>query len=278
VFAWTLATGPLNDARREAGRKCARVLGDRLGGELRIDEMPSYQALRTHVLERRADFAWLPPALYVQAEAEVDLLSCGVRALHAFFHGALFCRTDSKCESIESLRNQTVAWVDRSSTSGFLFVRYNLDEFVEVDGFFEEERFLGDHAEVVRAVLDGEVAAGATYCHLGEEGRSHGVDWRAEAPPRLVSSAGWGDAEVRVLLISEPIPADVIVSGRTTPDADRIRFVEVLQSLHDTLDGQAALIEFFGVDRFEPGMWSRYSTVRAALAEHVRRSTLPAAP
>ena len=117
---------------------------------------------------------------------------------------------------------------------------------------------IADHVSVGRAVDAQDAEVGATF-----------VQRASDAPDATIVGAGWelsGTRQrMRALLVSEPIPADAIVSTAACTDELRQRFVVALLNLHQSPDGAQVLRELFAVERFEPTTLERYEAVRAAM-------------
>ncbi|MCB9604484.1 MAG: PhnD/SsuA/transferrin family substrate-binding protein [Sandaracinus sp.] len=256
-----LLTGPVGATRAPARAAFARVLADRLEVLVEVRSTATYGDLLEHVLDSETELAWLPPAVLVRAmeESSTQLLASGVRHHRAHFQGALFCREDAPYENATDLAGARVAWVDRNSCAGFLFPRLALAQLeLDADGLFAEQRFLADHVSVGRAVDAQDAEVGATF-----------VQRASDAPDATIVGAGWelsGTRQrMRALLVSEPIPADAIVSTAACTDELRQRFVVALLNLHQSPDGAQVLRELFAVERFEPTTLERYEAVRAAM-------------
>lgn len=259
----TFLVGPYGVRQEAARRHLAERLGEALGQRVEVEAVPSYGGLVEVFAKGRAHFAWLPPAVYVRCYREHDaqLLLCGVRARRAQFRGCLFVRADASLESVDELAGARVGWVDGLSCGGFLFPRLALRERGhDPDVYFSSQRFFEDHPSVVRAVDSGEIDVGATFLHLAAENEHApflGTGWELEVPRE----------RMRALLVSEPIPADTLVAAPHVDRAVALRFTECVQGMHDSKEGRTLLRELFGVERFEPGLPSRYAAVERALGD-----------
>jgi phosphonate transport system substrate-binding protein len=202
---------------RAAGPTLGRldVLCDALSIAIEVPVVP-------HAVETYADllaglhwgeihFAWLPPIIALRAIARGSAapLCAPVRAGSAWYWTALFSRGDSELKDPTELHGARVAWVDHMSSSGYLVIRASLRaQGIDLGAAFGEERFVGTHDAVVKAVLDGAVDVGASFAHFDDAGR--------------VRSAGWGRNAVNVLKYAGPIPSDVVaVSPHLPPDVAR---------------------------------------------------------
>lgn len=171
--------------------------------------VPDYPALLDAMRTADVDVAWLPPVLALRTVSAGRALPIAlpVRRGVSSFHTALFTEVGSPIQRATDLQAARVAWVDRNSASGYLVIRAALRaQGLELERAFAEERFVGSHDAVVRAVLHGNADVGATYLH--HDARAGGV-WRA----------GWGDAAAHIVARVGPIPADVIAAGIHVPVA-----------------------------------------------------------
>src|SRR5690606_3777649 len=169
------------------------------------------QALRAG----QVDIAWLPPVVALRAASTGRALPIAlpVRRGVSSFYSALFARSESPYRRPADLLGVRAAWVNAQSASGYLVIRAALRaQGVDLARAVAEEKFVGSHAAVVRAVLDDQADVGATFLHHDPAG---GGVWRA----------GWGNQEVSVIARVGPIPADVLAAGVHVPVA-RIRPVQ----------------------------------------------------
>ena len=97
---------------------------------------------------------------------------------------------------------------------------------------------------MVQAVVDGDVDAGATYCSF-EGAPSDGK----------VAMAGWtqaeADAPMRIVLCTNPIPADVICAWPGTSLTLRGSMTWALTSMCENPEGRELLNHIFGAERFD---------------------------
>ncbi|MCB9595514.1 MAG: PhnD/SsuA/transferrin family substrate-binding protein [Sandaracinaceae bacterium] len=257
----TFAMGPVHlDAE---GEELRQRFGERLGAAMgsRVDVFAtrSYAELASMMSRGDAHLGWMPPAVFVRAEsgAGLRLLSAIERSLGDGYRGVLFVPTDSPIQELADLRGKRMAWVDRDSSAGYLFVRLALREAgLEPSGLFHDERFEGSHGGVVRAVLRGDADAGATHAQTRP-----GSD--------EIVLAGWhpyaGAEGMRAVLVSVPIPPDVICASRAL-DPDRLDEArEALLHLHESSEDPDLLDEVFGGSRLVTASPLDYEPVRHAV-------------
>lgn len=222
-----------------------RALSDALasGGVDRVTHrtFTTYTQLLEAVYAGDVDLAWLPPkvAARAAADAEITPLVVPIRGEHAWYATALFSAPGSTIRSIEDLKGVRAAWVDPESMAGYVVIRAWLrSQGIDLDDAFEQEGFLGDHKQVVSAVIDGRVDVGATYAHQ-------------EAQGDKITSAGWGDAEVQVVAVAGRIPADVLAVRAKMADGLVGALREALSGDMQT-DLRGAALALFEADRFVP--------------------------
>jgi len=175
-----------------------------------------------------------------------------VAELTTSYNGCILTRTDSGIRRLDDLNGRTIAFSDETSTSGHVFARALLDSAGVRLGHV---LFAGGHANVVQAVADGKVAAGAAfYSPPGEqEVRDHTFVGDAR---RLVLKRFPSDEErlrflsdVRIIALTDPIPNDVCCVRKGFPPRVWDRFETSLRRFLQTEDGKAAFHDLVaGVD------------------------------
>jgi phosphonate transport system substrate-binding protein len=255
-----VGVGPIAaGSERQALRDRARdVLAGVLGDAVSLEASPTYVELGKTL--GAVDVVWLPPALCVRAlDQGMTLLLASVRDAGTQYHGALFVPSASVRYRPEDLEGLRVAWVDPDSCGGYLFPRAALVEReLDPNALFKEEKMLGSHRAVVRAVEAGEADCGATYLNSMLDGSTQ---------------AGWtreGKSAMRAVLVSRPIPADALCAAPSLPSDRREKIGAALADLHTKPEGAAILKELFQVTRLEPSSPLRYDVVRSALETNVK--------
>lgn len=244
------------DGRAVVRESFAEALGGVLGDPVEIVALADYDALGDALVRGDVDFAWLPPAVYVAIESSgVELLLACARVAGASYRAALFARADSSIRAPTDLWGTRVAWVHERSAAGYLFPRMELKiQGLKPDEVFDEQHVLGSHGAVVRAVALGEADVGATYVTIDAGGRPVRRGWESE----VASDA------MRAVLLTEPIPSDVVCAAAGVDKGRRAALTDALMALHDTAAGRRALASFFGAERLEATLPSHYDAIRAA--------------
>jgi len=235
-------------AHREAmGTVCELLTGD-VGCPVRSVSARSPSQLAELLAEGEADFGWVSPTLLLMAPelaTMVPLLSC-VRQGVAFYHSVVFTAADSLIRRLDDLQRVRAAWVAPTSAAGYIVPRLTLARRgVDPATAFREELFVNSHGEVARAVFGGRAAIGGTFAHF-----------RKGLAENDIVHAGYEDvapfAEARILAVSGPIPADMIVCHPDVAIADRIAFAAALSRLvHDPV-GTKPIDTIIGAEDFAP--------------------------
>jgi ABC-type phosphate/phosphonate transport system substrate-binding protein len=166
------------------------------------------------------------------------------------YTGMLLARADGGIDALADLAGRRVAFVDRASTTGFLLPA----RLLAAAGVTVEPVFAGDHEAAVRALLDGGVAAAATYDR--------------PPPPGL-----------RRLATTGQVPNEPVFFHPRVPRATREKVAAALVALSSTDPGRALLAETGGVTGFAPIADADYAEVRDLLAatQHDLADVVPGA-
>jgi phosphonate transport system substrate-binding protein len=204
-------------------------------------------SLASALAEGSVDAAWMPPLSFVEARSRGAVLPVAKVTRGGFSHyrSAIFARADSGVSALSDLKGSTVAWVDHRSAAGYLFPLAMLQRAkLKPSELFSKEEFVGDHAAVCRAVLEGKAKAGATF-----------VDDRpAGAPIRIDGCAqALGDeeaAKLSIISISKPIPNDVVAVRPGCSPEVATSLKDALVSLATDDAGRKILAAVFKADGF----------------------------
>jgi phosphonate transport system substrate-binding protein len=226
--------------------RLCRELAKLLDVKVRGARPESYSALVNELELDRVQYAWMSPALVVLASEKIRItpLLSAVREDRTEYCSALFVPEESRIRTLDDLSGKRVAWVDRTSASGYLMPRLHLaSRGVDAAQLFGEELFLRSHGEVVRAVFDGRADVGATYAQKPASG----------AP---IKRAGFVDVApkraARVLEWTNNIPNDVIAGHGLLPRQVQRTFADAIVALAQRDDGRKLLNDAFHAEKFVP--------------------------
>jgi phosphonate transport system substrate-binding protein len=238
-----------------AGEEFGRVLGRLLGMPVKVTVASDYAAVVEALRNRTADLAFTHPGGYVLAsrEAKATIVAKNVWHGKSTFTSRIFVRKDGGVRQLEDLRGKTIAFVDPTSSSGYIYpmallIQRGLVKNRDPRSFFREVVFAGAHDAAMRALLNGHVDAIASFDlareqYLKDPAERERIVFVAETPPIPEAGIAARDgldpdtfARVRAALISIRGPA----------------YADLLQRLYE-------------IDGFEPAEDREYDPVRAAL-------------
>ena len=201
---------------------------DSVGLKCRTLIVRSYDALSESVEKSIIDVGWFSPFAYVNAHE-----TCGANVLvtpkvqgRCSYNGYIVARKDGRVHSLNDLKGKTFAYVDKKSASGYLYARDMIKQnHMNPDTIFEKVVFLGNHNNVVNAILAGEVDAGATYDEVYNQARADGL---------------FRD-ELIIVARTEEIPKDALAARKDMPAA----LVEKLSSAFVAFSGADTTVQGF---------------------------------
>ena len=153
-----------------AGEEFGRVLGGLVGMPVRVTVAADYAAVVEALRNHTADLAFTHPGGYVLAsrEAKATIVAKNVWHGKSTFTSRIFVRKDGGVRDIEDLRGKTIAFVDPTSSSGYIYpmallIQRGLVKNRDPKTFFREAMFAGAHDAAMRALLNGHVDAIASF-------------------------------------------------------------------------------------------------------------------
>ncbi len=216
-----------------------------LGGPVTVTVFKAPEELADALASGKVDLAWITPLAFVQAQdknRDVTALSKAMRKSSGglFYRAVFVVKQDSPVKALADAKGRSVAWVSKSSTSGYLFTRELLrKEGFTPDGFFSAESFAGDHPAVCKAVREGKAEVGATFAAEPKAGEAPVPTGCEDAPPL---------EDFRVIASTGNLPNEVVAARA---DFDERRAQEVLKAfgrMGEDDEGKALLKDVFRLD------------------------------
>lgn len=210
---------------------------------------PSYDELIGFLERGSIDVAILSPLTYVRARRRLQVVPLAAASSDGSptYSGYLVVRNSSSLNTLADLRQTTIAWVDSTSTSGYLYPRALLRYHGhDPDRFFGRVVFAGDHWSAIRMVARGEADVGAVASSFVDPGRTQRI---AEAD------------ELRVVAKTARIPYDCVVVLDRVPRAFARRLRASLLRLQSRPDVSARLAATWGFSAFVTAYEHRYDAV-----------------
>lgn len=152
----------------------------RTGHPVRLVVPQTYGETVDGLVAGRYHMAFLPPKAYIDARRQLpDLVLLGGRYYRGKveYRSILVARFEEAAQpSLNQLRGKRWCFVDRKSTSGYLVPRSLLVQAgYDVAEDLAQERFLGDHFKVLRAIHAGTCDAGAVSSMQFADGPRQGI-------------------------------------------------------------------------------------------------------
>ncbi|MBV9851142.1 MAG: phosphate/phosphite/phosphonate ABC transporter substrate-binding protein [Armatimonadetes bacterium] len=227
------------DVVKEDYGRFAAYLGKKTGrGDGEVFVTPEYAGVLTALRSDQIDCAFLNPLSYVLAVEEFrntpeHLIPLAMPYFHnsLTYRGILYVRADSGINSLKDLRGKSVAFNDRTSTSGYLYPA-GMMMHAGVDPNKDVRPVNISGTSGVLAVLNHQADAGAGY---------EGVIDRALANETTKKVDTAQAKQLKVLAYTEPIPNGMIVARGNLDPKTLDALKQALVSVNSDPDGQAAL-------------------------------------
>ncbi|MEZ4302787.1 MAG: PhnD/SsuA/transferrin family substrate-binding protein, partial [Polyangiaceae bacterium] len=163
--------------------------------------------------------------------------------------GYVLVRDDSKLLKAEDLRDKTICYVDRASTTGFLLPRIWMRKAKVIPDKDVRSVISGDHLAAMRDLAAGKCDAAAVYSGAYLTARQEGV----------------AVGQLRVMAITGRVPQDVLVGAPTVSAGDMKALHEALLHFEPRRDIDAGAIgEVLGITGFAEIKDSEFDAIRDA--------------
>jgi phosphonate transport system substrate-binding protein len=238
-----------------AGEEFGATLAKLVGLPVRVTVASDYAAVVEALRNKTADLAFVHPAGYVLAnrEAKAMIVAKDEWHGHTSYTARIFVRKESGIKTLDELRGKTIAFVDPSSTSGYVYPMVMLIQRGYVKDrdpktFFREALFAGSHDAALQALLHGHVDAVASFDqareqYLKDPAEREKLAWVAE---------------------SEPIPEGGICAREGLEPTLVAKVREALLRMRGP-DYEPLLKKLYDIDGFQAADDREYAPVRAAM-------------
>ena len=177
----------------------------------------------------------------------------------AFYRGQIIVRADSGFDTLTDLMSKRIAYVDPSSTSGYILPAALLKKhgIVPSDSIFAKK-----HDIVVSMVYQKQVDAGATYYSPKDE-----TGQLRDARERVVTQYPDVFDVIKIVALTDPIPNDPVIFRKGMPDEMKEKIVTALLKFVSTPEGQESLHRIYNVKKLIPTSDKDYDVLRQKLDE-----------
>jgi phosphonate transport system substrate-binding protein len=236
----------------------AKDLGSRVGLDIKIVISKDYDDLVQKFRAGDIDFAFFSPLNFLEAEktADAKVLLKKVYGTSEFYYSAIIIRKDSKIKSVKDLAGKKIAYVDKKSTSGYLYPRAMIRKSgIDVNAVISE--FKGTHDDAVKALVNGEVDAAGVWADVPGTGLGA---WTSV--DKSLSN------KIKVLQYSDPIPNDAFVVRKAFFNSNQENVFRIMNALIDMSEkGVNSLKKAFDTNKMATATSRHYDSVRAAVRE-----------
>jgi phosphonate transport system substrate-binding protein len=220
----------------ESGNKLSHLLEVATGYHFESFVATSYAGVIEAMGAGRADIGWLNTFSYVIAHqkygAEVRLVT--VRFGLPYYRAEIIAQASAGVNTLADLKGKRFAFVDPASTSGYLFPLAGLKKAgYDPQKFFGQTIFAGSHNNVVLAVYQGRVDAGAVF----EDARGSVQKTLPDVMQKL-----------KVVWKSDPIPNDTVSFRRELPGDVKDRVSKALLRFSQEPAGLDALKSLYEIE------------------------------
>ncbi len=210
---------------------------------------------------KKADIAGLNTFSYLMANAKYGVqakLRIVRNGGETSYRGQFITRIDSGIDSLKDIEGRSMAYVDPSSTSGYILPKAKLDAM----GIHPSETvFAMRHDNVVTMVYQGQAAAGATYYSPPDSATGEILDARMRVEKQFPDV----EQKVKIIGFTEPIPNDPWVFRKDLPEEMKNKVINALMDYVKTPAGKKAMFDIYDIVGLIPTKDSDYDPLRKLL-------------
>lgn len=257
---------PSTDAQAivKNGDVLAAYIEKETGLSVRVDVPNFYITVVEAFGTKRADVAIMNTFSYLLAHSKYQanaVLRVARRYGELSYRGQFIVREDSGIDSLYQLEGKTIAFVDPSSTSGYIYPKEMLRER---NITVKEEMFANGHNQVVLKVYQGDIDAGAVFFSPTDTVTGERLDARCKIAPQHPDVYD----VVKVIGLTREIPNDPVVMRNGLPEHIRQSIIRALMKFQSTVEGKAALMSIASVEGFVETSDDDYAEVRTLVSKY----------
>lgn len=246
------------------GEVLAKYITDRTGIHVRVDVPNLYIAVVEAFGTSRADMAIMNTFSYLLAHKKYGakaVMRVARRYGELSYRGEFIVHAESGITSVQQLHGKTIAFVDPSSTSGYIYPK---DMLRRLGVTPSEETFAYGHNQVATKVYTREVDAGAVFYSSPDTVTGEQLDARTKIKTEHPDVF----EKVRVLALTDEIPNDPVVARKGLDPLIVSRVCDALLSFQRTEEGKKALMTIASVEGFQRTSDAAYDDVRKLVASY----------
>lgn len=238
------------DSLIESVEPLTEMLSKELGVKVEGFTATNYVGVVEGLGSGQVDFGFIPPFAYVLANKESNaevILTALNKSGEAKYRSQFLVRKDSDITSFSDIKGKKVAFVDPSSTSGYLFLGAHLiNEGIDIEKDIEYV-YAGGHDKALQLLLNGDVDVATTFVDARDR-------YKEDFPEAM--------EKTEVLGYTDYIPnISVTVKGDMEEELkDKIKVA--LLNIAKTEEGSELLKTLFNMYGFEEATDSDYDIIR----------------
>lgn len=246
------------------GAKLAEYLHQTTGLYVEIS-VPSYYITVVEAFgTARADMAIMNTFSYLLANKKYGakaVLRVARRYGELTYRGEIIVHASSGIDSLYQLNGKTIAYVDPSSTSGYIYPK----EMLRLRGVVpRQEVFANGHNQVVTKVYQKDVDAGAVFYSRPDSVTGERLDARC----KVVTEYPDVYEKVKVIALTKEIPNDPVVVRKDLPEPTVKKLIDALIAFASTPDGKTSLMTIASVEGFQITSDEDYQSVRELVSRY----------
>ena len=238
--------------------KVKQVLEAQTPHKFRFVIPTSYVAVIEAFGSERADVAALNTFGYIVANERYGAQARLIIQRHGSteYQSQIIARTDGPVQSLQDISGKRVAYVDPSSTSGYLMPA---GLFADNSIVPSETVFAQGHQNVVTMVYQGSVDAGATFYSPPSDGKIQ------DARRLVVTQFPDIEEKVKIVHLTSPIPNDPIAFRKGLTEEMVEQITTVLREYMMTPEGKQVFYDLYGATGLVSTTDVAYNGVREML-------------
>ncbi|MBF0713568.1 phosphate/phosphite/phosphonate ABC transporter substrate-binding protein [Gemella sp. GH3] len=230
---------PLNNSETliEDVKPIADALGKKLGVKIEAYTASNYIGFVEGIGSGSVDFGFMPPFAYLLAKEQQakPILTAKGKTGEPGYYSYLYTRKDAGINSLEDVRGKKVAFVDPSSTSGYIYPGAMLvKEGLSLENDVTTQ-FTGGHDKSLQLLVNGDVDVIGSYDRIVER-------YEKEFPS--------AKENVVVLKQSNLIPGITIVASNSLDEETQKKLKEAFKELENDKETMELFTKLFNITGF----------------------------
>lgn len=224
-------------------------IGKKVEGFIATNYIGVVEALGTGTI----DFALIPPFAYILANKKHGseaLLTSLNKNNEPGYYSVIVTRNDLGIDKVSDLKGKKIAFVDPSSTSGYIFPAVILmDNNIDIEKDVKYQ-FAGGHDKAIQLLINGDVDAIGTY--------ENALKKFSKEFPEIQN-------KTKILEKSDLIPGVTLTISSKIDAETKNKIKESFLSITSEKEGEDLLLSLFGLKGFQEADKNNYDSIKVKL-------------